>query len=131
MLADLGLAAALNAQARRFAVPVAVQADEIGRLGQDIEAAVYFCCLEALQNTAKYAHATQARIRLQVQDGMLRFVASDNGTGYDARRTPAGSGQRNMADRIAALGGQLEIQSTPSRGTIITGHLPRVSPASS
>jgi signal transduction histidine kinase len=88
------------------------------------EAAVYFCCLEALQNTAKYAHATQARICLQAHDGTLRFTVTDDGTGYDAPRTPLGSGQRNMADRLAALGGQLEIRSAPSRGTTITGQLP-------
>ncbi len=103
---------------------MAVDADAIGRFGQDTEAAVYFCCLEALQNTAKYAHATQARICLQAHKGTLQFTVSDDGTGYDARHTPTGSGLRNMADRLAALGGQLEIRSAPSRGTIITGYLP-------
>ena len=124
LLADLGLAAALNAQASKSPLPVTVEADGIGRFGQDTEAAVYFCCLEALQNTAKYAHATQARICLQAQNGTLRFTVSDDGTGYDARHTPTGSGLRNMADRLAALGGQLEIQSAPGQGTTITGHLP-------
>ena len=101
-----------------------MEADGIGRFGQDTEAAVYFCCLEALQNTAKYAHATQARICLQAQDGTLRFTISDNGTGYDTSHTPMGSGLRNMADRLAALGGRLEVQSAPGQGTTITGHLP-------
>jgi signal transduction histidine kinase len=124
LLADLGLVAALNAQAAKSAVPVAVEADGIGRFPQDTEAAVYFCCLEALQNIAKYAHATQARICLRAQDGTLRFTVSDDGTGYDARHTPLGSGQRNMADRLAALGGRLEVWSAPSQGTTITAHLP-------
>jgi len=124
LLADLGLAAALAAQASKSPLPVTVEADGIGRFGQDIEAAVYFCCLEALQNIAKYAHATQARICLQAQDGTLRFTVSDDGTGYNARHTPLGSGQRNMADRLAALGGRLEVQSAPRQGTTITGHLP-------
>jgi signal transduction histidine kinase len=124
LLADLGLAAALGAQASKSPVPVAVEADGIGRFGQDTEAAVYFCCLEALQNTAKYAHATQARICLQAQNGTLRFTVSDDGTGYDARHTPMGSGLRNMADRLAALGGQLEVRSAPGQGTTVTGHLP-------
>jgi signal transduction histidine kinase len=124
LLADLGLAAALNAQASKSPLPVTVEADPIGRFGQDTEAAVYFCCLEALQNTAKYAHATQARICLQAANGTLQFTVSDDGTGYDTRRTPMGSGLRNMADRLAALRGQLEIQSAPRRGTSITGHLP-------
>jgi len=116
--------AALSAQASKSAVPVAVEAGEIGRFGQDTEAAVYFCCLEVLQNTAKYAHAAQARICLQAENGTLRFTVSDDGTGYDARHTSMGSGQRNMADRLAALGGRLEIRSGPSQGTTITGHLP-------
>jgi signal transduction histidine kinase len=127
LLADLGLAAALNAQASKSAVPVAVEVGEIGRYGQDTEAAVYFCCLEALQNTAKYAHATQARICLQAQNGTLRFTVSDDGAGYDARHTPMGSGLRNMSDRLAALGGQLEVDSAPGHGTTISGRLPATS----
>jgi signal transduction histidine kinase len=124
LLADLGLAAALNAQAGKSPVPVTVDADGVGRFGQDTEAAVYFCCLEALQNTAKYAGASQARICLQAQDGTLRFTVSDDGTGYDARHTPMGSGLRNMADRLAALGGRLEVRSAPGQGTTISGRLP-------
>jgi signal transduction histidine kinase len=129
LLADLGLAAALNAQASKSALPVAVEAGGIGRFGQDTEAAVYFCCLEALQNTAKYAQATHARICLQAQNRTLRFTVSDDGTGYDTRHTPMGSGQRNMADRLAALGGRLEVRSAPSHGTTITGQLPAPIPS--
>ena len=124
LLADLGLAAALGAQAGKSPLPVLVEADGIGRYPQDTEAAVYFCCLEALQNTAKYAHATQARICLQAANGTLSFTVSDDGTGYDARHTPMGSGLRNMADRLAALSGRLEVHSAPGQGTTITGHLP-------
>ena len=100
---------------------VTVEAD---RIGQDTEAAVYFCCLEALQNTAKYAHATQARICLRAAYGTLSFTVSDDGAGYDPRHTPMGSGLRNMADRLAALGGRLQVQSVPGHGTTVTGHLP-------
>jgi signal transduction histidine kinase len=124
LLADLGLAVALNAQAGKSPVPVAVEADGIGRFPQDTEAAVYFCCLEALQNIAKYAQASSARICLQAQNGTLSFTVSDDGAGYDARHTPMGSGLRNMADRLAALGGQLEVRSALSQGTTITAHLP-------
>ncbi|HXZ75637.1 MAG TPA: ATP-binding protein, partial [Streptosporangiaceae bacterium] len=124
LLADLGLAAALAAQAAKSPLPVTVDAGGIGRFGQDTEAAVYFCCLEALQNTAKYAHATSARICLRAASGTLRFTVSDDGAGYDARHTPMGSGLRNMADRLAALGGRLEIRSAPGQGTTITAQLP-------
>jgi signal transduction histidine kinase len=124
LLADLGLVAALNAHASKSPKPVAVEAGGIGRYGQDTEAAVYFCCLEALQNISKYAGASTARICLQARSGTLCFTVSDDGTGYDARHTPMGSGQRNMADRLAALGGRLEVRSAPSQGTTITAHLP-------
>jgi signal transduction histidine kinase len=124
LLADHGLVAALNAQVSRSTVPVIIEAEGIGRFGQDAEAAVYFCCLEALQNMAKYARASSARICLQAEDGVVRFSVSDDGTGYDARRARLGSGQRNMADRLAALGGRLEVRSAPGEGTTISGHLP-------
>jgi signal transduction histidine kinase len=124
LLADLGLAAALTAQASKSLLPVTVKAGEVGRFPQDTEAAVYFCCLEALQNTAKYARASQAQVCLQAANATLNFTISDDGVGYDARRTPMGSGLRNMADRLSALGGRLEVRSVPGQGTTITGHLP-------
>ena len=126
LLADLGLAAALNAQAGKSSLPVTVEADGVGRFGQDTEAAVYFCCLEALQNTAKYAHATQASIGLQKQDETLRFTISDDGAGYNTSHTPMGSGLRNMADRLAALGGRLAIRSAPGQGTTHHRTTPRL-----
>ena len=124
LLADRGLVPALRAQADKSPIPVVVDADGIGRLGQDVEAAVYFCCLEALQNIAKYAAASHVRICLAARDHSLGFTVSDDGRGYDPSRTPMGSGQRNMADRLAALDGRLEVRSVPSKGTTITAHLP-------
>jgi signal transduction histidine kinase len=91
---------------------------------KDAEAAVYFCCLEALQNTSKYANPTQACVTLQAQNGALRFTTADDGAGYDSRHTPMGSGLRNMADRLAALGGELDVRSAPGSGTTVTGRLP-------
>ena len=124
LLADRGLVLALQAQADKSPVPVVVDADGIGRFGQNIEAAVYFCCLEALQNIAKYAAASQVHICMAARDHSLRFTVSDDGVGYDVSCTPMGSGQRNMADRLAALDGRLEVRSAPSKGTTITAHLP-------
>jgi signal transduction histidine kinase len=129
LLADLGLVAALNAQAGKSPVPVTVRAAGIGRFPQETEAAVYFCCLEALQNTAKYAAASAACISLSAADGALTFAVSDDGAGYDSARTPMGSGLRNMADRLAALGGRLEVRSAPAAGTTVTGRLPVAAPA--
>ena len=128
MLAELGLPAALRGQAAKSPVPVTVLAGGIGRFPQDAEAAVYFCCLEALQNTAKYSAAAAARITLDAPDGTLRFAVSDDGAGFDPARTPMGSGLRNMADRLAALGGRLEVESAPGAGTTVTGHLPVAPP---
>jgi signal transduction histidine kinase len=124
LLEDRGLVPALRAQADKSPVPVVVDADGVGRLAQHIEAAVYFCCLEALQNITKYAAASRVRICLAARDHSLSFTVSDDGAGYDPGRTPMGSGQRNMADRLAALDGRLEVRSVPGQGTTVTAHLP-------
>jgi len=124
LLADQGLAAALTSQARKATIPVEVDADGVGRYPQEAEAAVYFCCLEALQNVAKYAQATSARVRLSAHDGELTFEVTDDGRGFDPERTPLGSGMQNMADRLAALNGSLEVRSRPGEGATVMGRLP-------
>jgi len=127
LLADLGLAAALEAQARKAAVPVTVEAAGVGRYSQDTEAAVYFCVLEALQNVAKYAHASAAKVTL-CQDGpLLVFTVADDGRGFDPATTPVGSGLQGITDRLAALGGTIGIASVPGHGTQITGRMPAIS----
>ena len=83
LLADQGLLVALEAQARKAALPVEVEGEGIGRYPQEVEAAVYFCCLEALQNVAKYANASSAHVRLADQDGSITFEVTDDGTGFD------------------------------------------------
>jgi signal transduction histidine kinase len=124
LLSDQGLAAALGAQARKAAVPVTVESDGIGRYPQPAETAVYFCCLEALQNVAKYAHASQVVIHLSEQDGYLTFAVEDDGDGFDPERTSLGTGVQGMIDRVDAVGGTLEVRSDPGRGTIVTGRIP-------
>jgi signal transduction histidine kinase len=123
LLADLGLAAALTAQARKAALPVTIDADGVGRYPQDVEAAVYFSCLEALQNVAKYAEAGSAAVRLSSRDG-LEFEIRDNGRGFDASSTPLGTGLQGIEDRVAAIGGTLDVCSSLGRGTTITGQIP-------
>ena len=124
LLADQGLGAALEAQARKSPVPVDVAADGVGRLSQDVEAAVYFSCLEALQNVAKYADASRATISLATREGSLVFTVADDGRGFDPTFAERGSGLQGMADRIEAIGGTLEIDSTPGQGTTVTGRVP-------
>jgi signal transduction histidine kinase len=124
LLADKGLAVALQAQARKSTMPVRVEPDGVGRYAQDAEAAVYFCVLEALQNAAKYSHAAGAVVRLTAGEGELRFEVRDDGDGFDPQRTPRGSGLTNMADRLAALGGSIEIRSAAGQGTTVAGRIP-------
>ncbi|MDQ3707844.1 MAG: ATP-binding protein, partial [Actinomycetota bacterium] len=124
LLADQGLPAALTAQARKAPLPVTVTADGITRYPQDTEAAVYFCCLEALQNTAKYASATHATITLTHQDAQLVFNVADDGQGFNPDTTTRGAGLTNITDRLHALGGTIHIHSAPGHGTTLTGRLP-------
>jgi signal transduction histidine kinase len=124
LLADLGLPAALEAQAHKAPLPVKVQAPGVGRYGQDVEAAVYFCVLEALQNVAKYAHASASCVTLGYDGQCLAFAVTDDGAGFDQSAAPAGSGVQGMADRLAALGGTLHVSSAPGRGTEVTGRVP-------
>ncbi len=121
LLADKGLVAALEAQARKAPVPVDVSPDSIGRYPQEIEAAVYFSILEALQNTAKYANASRASVALEQRDGHLTFEVADDGRGFDPERTSYGTGLQGIADRLRALGGWMEVRSAPGNGTIIAG----------
>ncbi|MGZ8580349.1 MAG: histidine kinase [Actinomycetota bacterium] len=124
LLADRGLEAALEAQARKSATPVDVAAAGLGRYGQDVEAAVYFSCLEALQNVSKYAAASRARIDLAQHNGSLDFVVADDGTGFDQASVTHGSGLQGMTDRIDAIGGSLTIESAPGAGTTVRGSVP-------
>ena len=124
LLADKGLNTALEAQARKAAVPTTVVAAGIGRFSQDVEAAVYFCSLEALQNIAKYADAAHATILVTQSDGQLTFEIEDDGRGFDPASIGYGTGVQGIEDRLAALGGTLEIRSAPGTGTTIVGRLP-------
>jgi signal transduction histidine kinase len=124
LLADKGLGAALESQARKSPVPVAIETDGIGRYPQETEAAVYFSALEALQNIAKYAEASEATVRLAQVNGTLTFEVADDGRGFDPEAAERGTGLQGMADRIAALGGDVEIRSAPGDGTTVIGRVP-------
>jgi len=124
LLADEGLAPALEAQARRSPVPVRVSRDGIGRYPQDVEATVYFCVLEALQNVSKYANASGVDIDIRQRDGALTFEIRDDGIGFDPATAPRGTGLLGMADRVEAVGGTLHVRSAPGDGTTVSGTLP-------
>jgi signal transduction histidine kinase len=124
LLADQGLRAALRAQADRAPLPVEVDADGIGRYPREAEATAYFCILEALQNVAKYAQASRATIALSCPDGHLGFTVTDDGDGFDTAKAAHGTGLQGMADRLAAVGGTLRVDSAPGSGTTVSGTLP-------
>ena len=124
LLADKGLPEALTAQARKSPVPVDVDSDGVGRYPPEIESAIYFCCLEALQNIGKYAAASRVQIRIAQADGHIRFEVEDDGSGFDTASQRAGSGLQGMADRLEAIGGALDVRSEPGHGTMVMGSIP-------
>jgi signal transduction histidine kinase len=122
LLADRGLTDALRSAALRSPVPASVAVSGDDRYSQDVEAAVYFCCLEALQNVAKHAPQAHEVVISLHRNGDLRFAVRDDGPGFDA--AVAGSGLVNMRDRVAAVGGTLAIETAPGAGTKIVGNVP-------
>jgi signal transduction histidine kinase len=124
LLADKGLGSALDAQARKAPFPVRVDADGVGRLPQDVEAAVYFSCLEALQNVAKYAGASEATITITREPTVLTFAVADDGRGFDPIAVGSGGGLEGVADRLAAIGGTFDLRTAPGAGTTISGTVP-------
>jgi signal transduction histidine kinase len=125
LLMERGLPEALQAAAGRATIPTQVEAGEIGRFSSDIEAAVYFCCLEALQNAGKYAgEAASAWVRVWRENGLLRFEVTDTGAGFDTAAGGAGAGFVNMGDRLGAIGGSFQVESGHDKGTRISGQIP-------
>jgi signal transduction histidine kinase len=125
LLADRGLPQALDSAARRAVLPVKVDAPDVGRHQPEVEATVYFCCLEALQNAGKYAgEGATATVHVWEEAGALLFEVSDDGAGFDVAHRAAGAGFTNMNDRLGAVGGTLRVESTPGRGTKVRGTIP-------
>ena len=122
LLASSGLGEALRAASRHSSLPVTISADGVGRLPSEIESAVYFCCLEALQNAGK--HATGAScVDIEMRRGDdLHFEICDDGCGFPSH-TDEGAGITGMRDRLAAVGGELRIESRPGAGVRILGRV--------
>jgi signal transduction histidine kinase len=124
LLSARGLPDAIRTAALQSPVPTAVEVEGSDRYSEEIETATYFCCIEALQNVAKHApDATSASISLS-RNGDLRFEVRDDGPGFVVGDGAAGAGLMNMRDRIAAVGGELEVRSTPGTGTLVVGTIP-------
>ncbi len=127
LLMDSGLEAALRAAASRSPLQVEVRVDDIGRFPTEVEAAVYFCCLEALQNAAKHAPEAAVVIRLWCPPDVAApcFEVADDGPGFNPDQVGRGHGFVNMSDRLGAIGGNVAWDSTPGQGTRISGSIPR------
>ncbi|MEX2624160.1 MAG: ATP-binding protein [Acidimicrobiia bacterium] len=119
-----GLAAAVRSIADFGSVPVEVEAGGIGRFPAELEATAFFCISEAITNAAKHAPGRLVKVKLDMSDGNLLFSVRDEGPGFDRNTVELGSGLRNMADRLDATGGHLQITSSPGQGTTVHGTIP-------
>jgi signal transduction histidine kinase len=124
LLTDHGLEAALLAVARRAPLPVQIDVRDVGRHPEEVEVAVYFACVEALQNAAKHAPEATVRITVRAGAGRLRFEVRDDGPGFVVEQVPHRRGLTHMHDRVAAVDGTLVVRSAPGRGTRVTGEVP-------
>lgn len=126
LLRNHGLGEALRSVTRRVSIPYEVSVDLPDRYPEEIEAAVYFCCLEAIQNASKHAGPdASVAVNVDTEGDLLRFAVCDDGPGFaiDAGG-PSGSGFVNMSDRLGAVGGRLAVESTPGAGTTVRGEIP-------
>lgn len=125
LLRDRGIAEALRTAANRSSMPTDVTADGVGRYSGEVEAAVYFCCLEALQNAGKHAgEGAAVTISVGATEHELRFDVADDGAGFDPAARGESHGFVNMRDRLGAVGGDLDVASSPGHGTHIVGRIP-------
>ncbi|GAA1621599.1 hypothetical protein GCM10009744_05930 [Kribbella alba] len=126
LLVDEGLAGALRTEISRSPLTAELVAVDLGRYPAGVEAAAYFCALEALQNSAKHSSAKAIRVELRGGPGVLEVLVQDDGAGFDLGAAHAGAGLVNMRDRVESAGGTLTIETTPSRGTLVAARLPGV-----
>jgi signal transduction histidine kinase len=125
LLPEHGLAGAIRSVNRRSPWPASLDLDGIGRYPADTEAAVYFCCLEALQNVTKHAGpAVDSAIQLWEEGRRLHFEVSDDGLGFAQEKVEPGDGLANMRDRMETVAGTLTVISHERRGTVVHGSVP-------
>jgi signal transduction histidine kinase len=124
LLSEEGVAAALRSAAGTSPVPVDVTEHAAGRYPAAVEAALYFCCLEALQNAAKHSAAEHVNVHLDGAGDRLVLTVEDDGRGFDPAVVAAGAGLANMRDRIDSVGGDLTMESRPGGGTTLRARVP-------
>ena len=127
LLHDRGLADALRAAVRSSPTPGTFRRGHVGRHSEDIEASVYYSCVEAIQNVTKHAGpGATVWVALWQDTRRLWFEVRDTGVGFDSAQAPAGAGLINMRDRIDTVGGAVEVVSRPGHGTVVRGSVPIV-----
>ncbi len=127
VLADRGLAPALRTQLTKSSVAIRLVVDPAlarARFEPPVEAAIYFCCLEALQNAAKHAPHAPVSVRISADTACLMFEVVDQGPGFDLSVAKPGTGLQGLADRLAAVGGALTVESSVGHGTTVGGRVP-------
>jgi signal transduction histidine kinase len=127
VLSDDGLEPALRSAVGSSAIPVVIKAEDLGRLPASVEAALYFCCMEAVQNAAKHSGAGTVTVRLGGDRRQWRLVVVDDGSGFDlaqVRGDGGGAGLLNMRDRLDAVGGTVSLGSRSGEGTTVTAVVP-------
>jgi signal transduction histidine kinase len=125
VLRERGVGSALRSVAMTAPIPITVNDQGIGRFEPAAEAAIYFCAMEGIQNTIKHAgDHPEVTIAFERDPDRVRFTVADNGVGMDTGSVAAGMGLTDMRDRIGAVGGQLELSSSPGQGTVIHGTVP-------
>jgi signal transduction histidine kinase len=131
LLVDKGVVAALEAHVRKVGADARVVASASfaeQRFDADVEACLYFCCLQAIQNVLRHAGNAPTTVRLDVSEDGVTFEVADEGPGFDPHTTPEGAGRAIIRDRVEALGGVLDVRTRRGRGTVVAGRLPRPAP---
>lgn len=123
VLSEHGLVEALRSAVDRYPLPITLDLHDPGRHSSDLEAAVYFCCMEAVQNAAKHSRANRVRVSIGADHGSVWFTVQDDGVGFEPDERGSG-GMVNMQDRLGASGGTLRVESAPGRGTTVHGTVP-------
>ncbi len=124
LLTERGLTAALPAAGRRTSTPCTVQVAGVDRLPRRVEAAVYFCCVEAMHNADKHADADLIAVRVDGRVDEVTFTVIDDGRGFDPASARGGLGLTGMGDRVRAAGGEFTLTSAPGCGTTVAGRIP-------
>ena len=124
VLTEDGVAAAVRDVVASSAVPVAVLDDGIGRQSAELETALYFCCVEAVQNAVKHAAASRIEVRLAVVGDQLELLVRDDGHGFDVPAVVAAGGLGNLRDRVDSVGGDLAVRTNEAGGTDVVVTVP-------